>query len=98
MNAECIALYGSQRVELKSIERLIANMRHSMWIGAVSFALVNFPIQLLSEPGNMLLHYDVHEIDASFRCAQRNVHIYYARCDLLLHSELAQTYLGKDGR
>ena len=47
-NAECIVLYGSQRVELKYIERLISNIRHSMLIGSVGFALVNFPIQLLS--------------------------------------------------
>jgi hypothetical protein len=47
-NAECIVLYASQRVELKYIERSISNIRNSMFIGAISFALVNFPIQLLS--------------------------------------------------
>ena len=96
MNAECIALYGSQRVELKYVERLISNMRHSMLIGAVSFALVNFPIQLLSEPGNTLLPYDVTALDASFRCTQRNVHIHYAFCDLLLHSKITKFGTGAD--
>ena len=47
-NAECIVLYGSQRVELKYIERLISKIHHSMFIKSIGFALVNFPIQLLS--------------------------------------------------
>ncbi|UJR10859.1 hypothetical protein I4U23_015047 [Adineta vaga] len=52
-NAECIVLYGSQRVELQYILRLISNIRNSMFIGSISFALVNFPIQLLSSLNGM---------------------------------------------
>jgi hypothetical protein len=48
-NAECIVLYASQRVELKYVERLMSNIRNSMLIGSISFALINFPIQLLSK-------------------------------------------------
>jgi hypothetical protein len=48
-NAECIVLYASQRVELKYVERLMSNIHNSMLIGSISFALINFPIQLLSK-------------------------------------------------
>ncbi|CAF1295639.1 unnamed protein product [Rotaria sordida] len=52
-NADCIILYASQRVELEYIERFILNMRNSMLIGSISFALINFPIQLLSALNGM---------------------------------------------
>ncbi|UJR19349.1 hypothetical protein I4U23_022478 [Adineta vaga] len=44
-HAQCIVLYGSQRVELKYIQRLLSTVCNSMLIGSISFALVNFPIQ-----------------------------------------------------
>jgi len=44
--AQCIALYGSQRVELKYIQQLSSAVCNSMVIGSISLALVNFPIQL----------------------------------------------------
>ncbi|CAF0979834.1 unnamed protein product [Adineta ricciae] len=52
-NAECIVLYGSQRVELQYIKRLIAKIFSSMLISSISFALVNFPIQLLTALNGM---------------------------------------------
>ncbi|CAF1341145.1 unnamed protein product [Rotaria sordida] len=52
-NADCIILYASQRAELEYIERFILNMRNSMLIGSISFALINFPIQLLSALNGM---------------------------------------------
>ena len=85
-NAECIVLYGSQRVELKYIERLMWNIRNSMLIGSISFALVNFPIQLLSKSNMLFPIYDINKIrESSFSCSQWNVYIYYAYCGVLFY-------------
>ena len=45
-NAQCIVLYGSQRVELKYVQQLLSDVCNSMLIGSIGFVLVNFPIQL----------------------------------------------------
>jgi len=91
-NAECIVLYASQRVELKYIERLIWNIRNSMLIGSIGFALVNFPIQLLSKSKNLSLISNVNKIwESSFSCSQRNVYLHYAHCCILFHPKYAKS-------
>lgn len=45
-HAQCIVLYGSQRVELKYLKRLIWTVCQSMLNGSINLTLINFPIQL----------------------------------------------------
>ena len=45
-HAQCIVLYGSQRVELKYFKRLIWTVCRSMFSGSIGLILINFPIQL----------------------------------------------------
>jgi hypothetical protein len=87
INAECIVLYASQRVELKYIERMMGDIRKSMLIGSISFAFVNFPIQLLSKSKKSFLTDDANEMyEFSSSCSQWNVYIHYAHCSVFLRS------------
>jgi hypothetical protein len=96
-NAECIVLYGSQRVELKYIERLISNIRNSMLIGSIGFALTNFPIQLLSKSKTLFLINDINEFGKSlFSCSQRNVYIRDAYGYILFHSKYTKSTASTD--
>jgi len=54
-HAQCIVLYGSQHVELKYIQQLILSICNSLFIGSISFILINFPIQLSCKDRNQIV-------------------------------------------